>query len=151
MENPFIGRHAELSVLEKEYTEGSGVVTVTGRSGMGKTRLLREFSRNRNVLHFTASPLNDRMLLAEFDRAVSAYCGKRPSGSRSWFDAFDLFASHSDNLRILILDDFQDMANSSGFLSELRDSWDNLLSKGNVLLILCGSVVSSMKAMETAK
>ncbi|MBP5394484.1 MAG: AAA family ATPase [Candidatus Methanomethylophilaceae archaeon] len=147
MEKPFIGRHAELSILEKEYAEGSGVITIAGRSGVGKTRLLREFSRNRNVLHFTASPLNDRMLLGEFDRAVSAYCGKRPGSSRSWYDAFDLFSSHSDNLRVLILDDFQDLTVSSGFLSELRDSWDNLLSQGNILLILCGSVVSSMEQM----
>lgn len=147
MEKPFIGRHAELSILEKEYAEGSGVITVTGRSGMGKTRLLREFSRNRNVLHFTAPPLNEKMLLDEFDRLVCGYCGKRPGISRSWYDAFDMFASHSDNLRILILDDFQNLLGTNGFLSELRDSWDNLLSAGNILLILCGSIVSSMEAM----
>ena len=135
MEKPFIGRHGELSILEKEFAEGAGVITIAGRSGVGKTRLLREFSHNRNVLYFTASPLNDRMLLGEFDRAVSAYCGKR-LGNRSWYDAFDTFASHSDNLRILILDDFQNLTASGGFLSELRDSWDNLLSAGNVLLIL---------------
>ena len=135
-----------MAELEKEFAEGAGVITIAGRSGVGKTRLLREFSRNRNVLYFTASPLNDRMLLGEFDRAVSAYCGKRP-GNRSWYDAFDTFASHSDNLRILILDDFQNLTASGGFLSELRDSWDNLLSAGNVLLILCGSVLSSMESM----
>ena len=148
MDIPFIGRRNELSNLEKEYANGAGVITVTGRSGVGKTRLLREFSRNRDVLHFVAPPLNDQMLIAEFDRMVSRYCKARQGTSRSWYDAFDMFSSHSDNLKVLILDGFQNLTVNGGFLAELRDSWDNLLSRGNVLLILCGSVISSMSALD---
>lgn len=149
MDIPFIGRRNELSNLEKEYANGAGVITITGRSGVGKTRLLREFSRNRDVLHFVAPPLNDQMLIAEFDRMVSRYCRARQGTSRSWYDAIDMFSSHSDNLKVLILDGFQNLTVNGGFLAELRDSWDNLLSRGNVLLILCGSVISSMSALDS--
>ena len=146
MDVPFIGRRTELHALETEYTRGPGVITVTGRTGIGKTRLLREFSVGKSVLHFTASPVNDRMLLDEFDRRLSEFCGSRPGSCRSWSDAFRTFASHSDNLKILILDGFQYLA-SEGFLTELRDSWDEVLSEKNVIMILCGSVVSQMRSL----
>ncbi len=139
---PFIGRRTELSVLENEYLGNSSFVVISGRKGMGKTRLVNEFASGKNALHFQATPMNEHMLMGEFSAAVDRF-NRQSNPADSWRGAMERFARHTDNKKILIIDGFHNTsAFGKGFLEELRGIWDDVLSGSNVMLVLVSSVIS---------
>ncbi len=139
---PFIGRHTEMSILENEYLGNSSFVVVSGRKGMGKTRLVREFASGKNALYFLATPMNEHMLLSEFSAAVDRF-NRQSSPVDSWRGAMERFARHTDNKKILVIDGFHNMSSfGKAFLEELRMIWDDVLSGSSVMLILVSSVIS---------
>ena len=44
----FIGRQSELQTLEQEYLRDGGFVVIYGRRRVGKTRLIKEFIKDKN-------------------------------------------------------------------------------------------------------
>ena len=44
----FIGRQSELQTLEQEYRRDGGFVVIYGRRRVGKTRLIKEFIKDKN-------------------------------------------------------------------------------------------------------
>ena len=74
---PMTGRTNELNALENEYMKESSMVVVTGRRGMGKTRLVSEFASGKNSLYFLATPVNEHVLLSELNAAVNRFWTKR--------------------------------------------------------------------------
>jgi AAA+ ATPase superfamily predicted ATPase len=146
---PFVGRLYELSVLENEYMKDSSVVIVSGRRGMGKTRLIREFLENKNAVYFLATPTNERRAMCEFNDAVDRRYGWRNSPD-SWEGILSRFSGHSNNKKILVIDEFQNMLQfGNGFLGMLRSAWDSVLSKSNVMLILSSSVISAVSPLSS--
>ena len=142
MQMPFVGRQSELSILENEYQKNSSLVVIAGRKGMGKTRLIKEFIKDKNAMYFTATPVNERMLLRSFNDSVNAF-HRQNAPVDSWTGAMERYAGHTDNKKILIMDGFQDTSSlGKGFLEMLRDAWDSVLSKRNVMLIISSSVIS---------
>ena len=143
---PMIGRTNELNVLENEYMKESSVVVITGRRGMGKTRLISEFTSGKNALYFLATPVNEHVLLSELNAAVNRFCGLNEPAS-SWIGVLGRFASHYDNKKILIMDGFHNTASfGNRFLEELRGIWDDILSQRNITLVLVGSVLPYMRS-----
>lgn len=146
---PFIGRHSELSVLENEYLGKSSLVVVSGRKGMGKTRLIREFAEGKNALYFLIPPVNEHTLVSEFNKAVNRF-HRQNSPSDSLRGAMERFASLTDNKKVLIMDGFHNTsAFGKAFLDEVRTIWDEVLSERNVMLVLVSSVISYTSAFST--
>lgn len=53
----------------------------------------------------------------------------------------------TDSKKIIVMDEFQYIGQSnSSFPSILQKIWDTILSKSNIMLILCGSLISLMKS-----
>ncbi|MBQ3736344.1 MAG: ATP-binding protein, partial [Candidatus Methanomethylophilaceae archaeon] len=146
MPMPMTGRTNELNALENEYMKESSMVVVTGRRGMGKTRLVSEFASGKNSLYFLATPVNEHVLLSELNAAVNRFCGLNEPAS-SWIGVLGRFASHYDNKKILIIDGFHNTASfGTKFLEGLRGIWDDILSQRNVTLILVGSLLPYMRS-----
>ena len=146
MPMPMTGRTNELNALENEYMKESSMVVVTGRRGMGKTRLVSEFASGKNYLYFLATPVNEHVLLSELNAAVNRFCGLNEPAS-SWIGVLGRFASHYDNKKILIIDGFHNTASfGTKFLEGLRGIWDDILSQRNVTLILVGSLLPYMRS-----
>ena len=143
----FIGRNHELNLLNKEYQKDSSFVLLTGRRRIGKTRLLKEFIKDKDALYFFTNRNNGSLLLNEFSESVSSYCGIPSAEYRNWKDVFDIFVRSKDGKKILIIDEFQNMIYSDDSLvSQLQDIWDNILSQSEIMLILCGSHISVMES-----
>ena len=141
---PMMGRKTELSILENEYQKDSSIVVVTGRRGMGKTRLVREFASDKNALYFLATPVNEHMMMSELNNAVNRFYGLNVK-TGSWGETLVRFASYTDNKKILIFDGFQNTSSFGiSFLKILREVWDELLSGMNITLILVSSVISQV-------
>ncbi|AUG78987.1 Adenylate/guanylate cyclase [Kitasatospora sp. MMS16-BH015] len=84
-DTPFIGRSLELAVLENALAigrRGSGLLTVAGEAGIGKTRLLREWLR-RTTPRYGAGrcrPYGESGSLAPLAEAVRQLLGPGPAG-----------------------------------------------------------------------
>lgn len=146
MDEHFIGREAELEILQDIYESPKGELAIVyGRRRIGKSALLRHFCDNKNALYYTAKYWPDSMQLIAFSEAVTKHCHDLGSVTfKDWIDAIKALVHFGgEGRKIIVLDEFQYIAqNRPSILSELQAAWDESLGKENLLLILCGSAVS---------
>ena len=144
----FIGRTHELEILEGEYRRRKSFVLITGRRRVGKTRLITEFIKDKDALYFYCNKVNSRSILDEFSEAVSGYSGRPYGDFRGWKDAFEAFSSCKGGKKILIIDEFQNMIYADkDVIAYMQDAWDNMFSKQDMMLVLCGSHISVMESL----
>ena len=141
----FIGRDRELSTLERAYSGNASLILLTGRRRIGKTRLLKEFIKDKDAFYFLAtnSVESDMMQdLWDIIRSKDGTYGK-PSG---WNDLFSQIPN--GNRRVLVIDEFSYMAKmSDDFLIRFQGIYDEILKDSGVLTILCGSHISVMNGL----
>lgn len=141
----FIGRRIELEVLEREYSRGGSFVLITGRRRVGKTRLIGEFITGKDAVYYLATQQTERLALSDFSALLSRRTGRTYGAFRDWRDAFSAFAE--SGMRILVLDEFQYLCHDPAFASLLQESWDTVLSHAGVMLVVCGSHMTTMESL----
>lgn len=148
----FVNRVSELETLEKQYQSNtSSLVIVYGRRRVGKTALINEFlKRHTNTLYFLATEESETQNLNYFKAQVSEFTNNEllKSASVDWLTVFRLLCEHkTERKKIIVIDEFQYIGQSnSAFPSVMQKAWDTILSGANVMVVLCGSLVSLMKS-----
>ena len=148
----FVNRAKELEALEKQYAANqSALVIVYGRRRVGKTALITEFlKRHSNSLYFLATEESEMQNLNYFKVQVAEFtCNELlKSATVDWLTVFKTLIDYkTETKKIIVLDEFQYIGQSnSAFPSVMQKVWDTLLKDANVMLILCGSLVSLMKS-----
>ena len=146
----FINRENEIAYLQKEYDQKrSSLVVIYGRRRIGKTTLIKQFIKNKKALYFIATEESEREnkknlqhLLADF----SANSFLKKDVILDWNEIFTLFINYQPAERkILVIDEFQYLGKGNkAFPSIFQKIWDELLVTSNIMVILCGSLVSMM-------
>ena len=148
----FVNRSKELEALEKQYAAtGSALVVVYGRRRVGKTALIAEFlKRHSDSLYFLATEESEAQNLNYFKAQVAEFTGNEllTTAAVDWLTVFKTLLEHKTKTKkIIVFDEFQYIGQSnSAFPSVMQKIWDTLLKDANVMLILCGSLVSLMKS-----
>ena len=161
----FIGRQRELGVLHDVLDEvrstGEGrCLLIRGRRRVGKSSLVEEFlGRADGVpsLFYTAAGLPAEGELAELVEAVAGstlpdralFVEERP---RQWSAAFRLLAEilPDDAPSVVVMDEVPYlMGRVDAFEGMLQRAWDRQLSRKPVLLLLVGSDLSMMEALNS--
>ena len=148
----FVNRKTELETLEKQYnSESSSLVIVYGRRRVGKTALLSEFLKShKDSIYFLATEESELQNLNYFKSQVADFVGNEllRSATADWFTVFKTLLAHkTESKKIVVFDEFQYIGQSnSAFPSILQKIWDTMLKDANIMLILCGSLVSLMKS-----
>ncbi|MCL2796812.1 MAG: ATP-binding protein [Firmicutes bacterium] len=147
----FINRVEELSALEREYkADGSSFVVMYGRRRVGKTELIAEFIRDKDSLYFLATKESEAQNAKAFKAQAAEYLGNEllKSADADWARVFKMLAdSRPETKKILIMDEFQYIGQSNpAFPSIMQKIWETVLKNANVMLILCGSLISLMKS-----
>lgn len=156
----FVGRSVELDTLADELVKARDqgrCLLVRGRRRVGKSTLIEEFVRSAGVpaLYFTAQRGSLDQELANFTRSVAesslpekeAIASTRPS---NWNDAFQLLrlALPDDSVSIVVMDEVPYLMDPDhAFEGILQMYWDRYLSRKPVLLVLIGSDLSMMVAL----
>ena len=146
----FIGRVKELAFLEKCYkAPDAQLVVMYGRRRVGKTECLRQFSQDKPCIWYSCAKVTDALQLRAFSRRVIARASTAAGyidAFSSWEDAFEELARISlDERLVVVIDEFPYAVEGNRSIpSVLQNVWDNVLSRSNVMIVLCGSSISCM-------
>jgi uncharacterized protein len=158
----FIGRHAELAVLERHLQDvreraAGKIVALRGRRQVGKSRLVDEFIRRSgaSAVFYTASRQssseelrNFREQLARSPLRSASVAAAGPLGS--WEAAIEIAAgdASAEQPVVLVMDELPFLVESEPAIEGiLQKQWDRSLEHRPVLLMLIGSDISMMSAL----
>lgn len=144
----FIGRKRELGILEDQLKKRvASLVVLRGRRRIGKSRLVEEFGKNKEMYLFTGLPPSSGTSLAsqieEFLRQLRRQFHLPNVSFEDWGDVFWYLSEKLQNRKVvLVFDEISWMGSKDpDFLGKLKTAWDLYFKKNNeLMLILCGSV-----------
>lgn len=146
----FVDRAEELQFLQEQYKQKeSSLVIIYGRRRTGKTTLIQKFIEDKPALYFLATEESERENIQNLKQLMASFSDNEllaAADGLGWMDIFRIFAKTTSNKRqILVIDEFQYLCTAnSAFASILQKIWDTLLKELNVMVILCGSLISMM-------
>jgi len=148
----FVGRNHELEKLSEISNSGeASIVVVYGRRRVGKTELLEQVFRKRNILKFEGiEGLSQPEQMEHVMWQFSEYSNNALLAQvkiRSWTEFFKLIADVvKKGIWTLYFEEVQWLADyKDKFISELKYFWDNHFRHNQkLILVLCGSSPSFM-------
>ena len=156
----FIGRTSELATLNAELERGSGFVVIYGRRRVGKTTLIKEFIKDKRAFYFLATTESEAQSMKRFAGVLSRTT-KNPrlsmgeiiviTSGKGGVGKTTTTANIGTGLaklgkKVLVIDEFPYLVKTNpDFPSILQNAWDEVLKDHNVMLVLCGSLISMMK------
>ncbi len=163
---PFVGRMEQFNALDRELDrirnnnshQRGKAIFMSGRRRIGKSRLVDEFCRRSGLpyVFFTASRQGDNEVeLFTQDVAESTLAGREVfEGSRpqTWEAALRLLATvlDDDTPTIVVIDEFPYLVETDQTIeATFQKNWDRRLSAKPILLILIGSDLAMMEALNT--
>ena len=150
--NSFINREEELGFLENEYSrEGSSLVILYGRRRVGKTALTAEFIKNKKAVYYFVSEENETQNRIIFKNIVAEHTGNKlltGANADNWDMIFKIWLdAPGSEKKLMIIDEFQYLGKANNaFPSIFQRIWDTMLKDKNVMIILCGSLISMMES-----
>lgn len=145
----FIDRKREMSTLEKEYNRENSFVVLYGRRRTGKTTLIKEFIKDKNAFYFFADKQNESLQINRFKNQLAEHFKDeflKKIEINDWDTVFDYFISKiEDEKFVLVIDEFQYLClMDKGFSSIFQRIYDEKIADKNIMVILCGSLISMM-------
>ena len=147
----FVNRKGELDYLEKVYKKkNSNLIVIYGRRRIGKTELLRYFSKDKKHIFFSSdlSPENEQLRqFSEIIYKITKESFLQTQRFSSWEALLIYIFDHLlPKIKLIIIDEFPYLCNGNKALpSILQKIWDKKYKNSNVFLVLCGSYMSFME------
>lgn len=147
----FVNRTEELAYLKKLYKEKNGrLLIIYGRRRIGKTELLRQFSKDKKHLFFSSDLSSEQEQLRQFSEKIYQVTGEsflQTQSFSSWEASLRYIFDHLiDKIPLIIIDEFPYLCVSNSALpSILQKIWDEKARENNIFLVLCGSYMSFME------
>lgn len=150
--NKFVDRKNELKFLNEEYEKkGSSLIILYGRRRVGKTALIKEFGKNKDMIYFLATEESEIQNRESFKKIIANNL-KNDLLDNSIVDNWEiLFKTITDTefkgKKLIVIDEFQYLGKiNSSFPSIFQKIWDENLKDKNIMVILCGSLINMMEA-----
>lgn len=147
----FIGRKRELNDLKQRYENGKFEFAVMyGRRRVGKTTLLNEFVKDKEVIFYTGIEGNEKENLEGLSRSIFSFYDNSSDVAvsfNSYQEALETAFKLAEKRRIVfVIDEYPYIAGSYMALSSiLQILIDRNKDTSKMFLILCGSSLSFME------
>lgn len=148
----FIDRKSEIEFLNQEYNKSeSSLIILYGRRRIGKTSLIKEFGKDKNMIYFLATEESETQNIDMFKNTIANNLNNevlRATKADNWEILFKaIIAEKSEDKKIIVLDEFQYLGKiNSSFPSIFQKIWDEILKDKNIMVILCGSLINMMES-----
>ena len=147
----FINRKNELEMLSEEYRYvDNSFVVIYGRRRTGKTTLINKFLEDKPSLYFFADTQNELSQMKRFQMQVSETFNDDLLDDveiKSWDSLFRMLITkiNPDEKFVIAIDEFQNLHKSNkDFPAIFQRLYDTILKNHNIMIILCGSLISMM-------
>lgn len=135
-----VGRSDELKYLSELWERTPVSCAVCGRRHLGKTTLLREFTKDKPFIYITGTDGLRSDNLAEINRALSRFSGRKEAIA----DIIDLFPRIREicgrRKVVVIIDRFSDLAaNFEEVSAYLRSFMNRDMGMTKIMLVVCDS------------
>jgi hypothetical protein len=153
----FLNRQRELKLLEDWWSSppASKLGLLWGRRRVGKTALLQRFADSKRTVFHTGAgrPVEDELRILSRLAAEVIEPGFRDLEARpfsDWEDLLETLASAAaEEPLLVILDEFPDLtAVSQDLENRIRAFWDRARGRTKLRILLCGSAVRTMEAIQ---
>lgn len=147
----FVGRKKELAKLNQMYqTNQFQFAVVYGRRRIGKTALIREFTKDKDAIYFVGLEENAHDNLVRFSTAITNYEHQELISDFSYGSFENCFREISHLAKkqriVLVIDEYPYLAQAAPVVSSMLQSYiDHEFKETNLFLILCGSSMSFME------
>lgn len=154
----FYNREKELEKLSEITTlsmKTAHMVVITGRRRVGKTELIRQFSKvKKNVIYFFVSKKKSHILLEEFRDVLAKIIPFIQTASfRNFEDFFSfIFGYMKENPTIIVFDEFQNFEYvDPSVFSIMQNHWDREKDNIRGTFIFIGSIHTLMQKIFEGK
>ncbi|MBN2487751.1 MAG: ATP-binding protein [Methanosarcinaceae archaeon] len=143
----FYNREKELEIMSMLDEGKPSFLVITGKRRVGKTELIKQFTRDRKALYlFVDSNKSIDILMGEFDRLIKETLDLPDYIKLDEPEKFLKFITSYDSDLILAMDEFQRFLKvHPTFISQLQKYWDMKPDNCRVFLIVSGSSVGMIK------
>ncbi len=148
----FVNRESEIASLEEAFRSGKPkLVIFYGRRRVGKTELLRNFSKKHSGVYFLARQEAEKDQLKSFSSVLADYFHDETL-SYSPLQNYDAFFTYLKaklpESTPVFFDEFPYMVEAShSLLSVLQGYWDSHFQNRRTFFVLCGSSVRMMERL----
>jgi len=152
----FISRENELAVMNSQYViDEFKCIYLYGEKNIGKSSLIREFTKDKDCLFFSAYDSTEKFNLKEFSRKVYLFFGLPETTGYfvSWDDVFNFINKNAKNYKFVIaINNITNLANEKIEFQEVLASYiKNFFINNKFLLILSGCADDFFKNIITSK
>jgi AAA+ ATPase superfamily predicted ATPase len=152
--NRFINREEELKFLEEKFRENNKqLIILYGRRRVGKTELIKQFCKNKDYIYFLSDRRGTLLNVERFANQVAKHFNDTIPKATNFDDVFEYITKRLNKKKIVIvIDEFSYLVEEdSSIPSVFQIIWDEIIRNKNVMLILCGSLVSMMENLLSYK
>ena len=112
----------------------SSLIILYGRRRIGKTSLIKEFGKDKNMIYFLATEETEKQNLKQLSILVAEYLKLENIEFSDWDSVFKfIINSANDKKIVIVIDEFQYLGKVNlAFPSIFQRIWDNILKDKNV-------------------
>lgn len=142
----FYNREKELEKLEETYSKsGSNLVVVSGRRHISKSRLIDEFTKDKNAINLFIVPKEEKQVAKDLEEVIRIKTGYSPPFDSMKSALEYLFES---NANLVHFDEFSNLlAVNDAIPYELQKLWDKFKDTKKIMLIVSGSYAGMMNRL----
>ena len=145
----FVNREKEMETLNREYKKENSFVVIYGRRRVGKTTLIKEFIKDKKAFYFFADKQNENLQIERFKNQIAENFKDeflKKIEIKNWDTLFEYLITKISNEKfVLVIDEFQYLSLiNKNFSSIFQRIYDEKLKDKNIMVILCGSLISMM-------
>lgn len=142
----FINRRNELEFLDRKHKEkGFEFIIISGRRRTGKSRLLKEFVKDRENIFLLCEERRWQYNLSKFNKAIGEYFEIPRPNFNSFSACFEYIAKEDRKGLTVVIDEYSYLIRRSDIIAEFQTIVDEILPESEIKLVLSGSAVGMMK------